>query len=266
MSILSSTRCIGMFDSGVGGLSILQAVRERLHGAPIRYVADSAYAPYGERSDAEVLDRCQRITAHLVAQGASVIVVACNTATAVAIDVLRSAHPRVRFVGVEPGVRPAVLASRKRHIGVMATNATLRSERFQNLLRRDAADCRVHLQACRGLAAAIERGRRADPELLALIAEQAGAVREAGVDAVALGCTHYPFVRPEIERVLGAGVQIVETSAAVAAQVARLWSGEANDERGSCRIETTGDPQRLSTFVALWLTLQAEIAPRALQI
>ncbi len=266
MSILSSTRCIGMFDSGVGGLSILQAVRERLRGAPIRYVADSAHAPYGERSDAEVLDRCQRITTHLVAQDASVIVVACNTATAVAIDVLRSAHPHVRFVGVEPGVRPAVLASRERHIGVMATSATLRSECFQNLLRRDAADCRVHLQACRGLAAAIERGRRDDPELLVLIAEHAGAVRSAGVDAVALGCTHYPFVRPEIQRVLGDGVHIVDTSAAVAAQVARLWSGDANDEHGSCRIETTGDPQRLSTFVAQWLTLQAEIAPRALQI
>lgn len=266
MSTPSPARCIGMFDSGVGGLSILQAVRERLPGAPIRYVADSAHAPYGERSDAEVLDRCQRITTHLLAQGAAVIVVACNTATAVAIDALRATHPRVPFVGVEPGVRPAVVASRKRHIGVMATSATLRSERFQALLRRDAADCRVHLQACRGLAAAIERGRRDDPELLALIAEHAGAVREAGVDAVALGCTHYPFVRPEIERVLGAGVHIVDTSAAVAAQVARVWPSDENDARGTCRIATTGDPERLSAFVNLWLTLQAEIAPRALQI
>lgn len=265
MSIPPLPRCIGMFDSGVGGLSILQAVRAQLPAAPIRYVADSAHAPYGERSDAEVLDRSQRITAHLLAQGATVIVVACNTATAVAIDALRAAQPRVRFVGVEPGVRPAAAASGKRHIGVMATSATLRSERFRALLRRDAADCRVHLQACRGLAAAIERGRRDDPELLALIAEHAGAVREAGVDAVALGCTHYPFVHPEIARVLGDGVRVVDTSEAVAAQVTRVWSSD-DGAHGACRIETTGDPQRLSAFVAQWLHLQAEIAPRALQV
>ena len=266
MSLSPPSRCLGLFDSGVGGLSILRAVRERLPGAPIRYVADSEYAPYGERSDAEVLDRSQRITAHLLARGATTIVVACNTATAVAIDALRSAHPQVRFVGVEPGVRPAVAASRKHHIGVMATTATLRSDRFQALLRRDAAACGVHLQACRGLAAAIERGQRGDPELLALIAAHAGAVRAAGVDAVALGCTHYPFVRPEIERVLGDGVQVVDTSAAVAAQVARVWAAHLGDPPGECRLETTGDPERLRAFVAQWLTLRAEIAPRALRI
>ena len=254
-----------MFDSGVGGLSILQAVHERLPAAPVRYVADSAHAPYGERSDADVLDRSQRITLHLLSQGATTIVVACNTATAVAIDWLRTAHPLVRFVGVEPGVRPAVAASRKRHIGVMATTATLRSERFQALLRRDAGDCRVHLQACRGLAAAIERGRRDDPELLALIEEHAAAVRKAGVDAVALGCTHYPFMRPEIERVLGDGVRVVDTSAAVAAQVARMWSSD-DGAPGPCHIETTGSPQRLAAFVAQWLGLRAQIAPAALQI
>ncbi len=266
MSSPTPGRCIGMFDSGVGGLSVLQAVRERLPGASIRYVADSAHAPYGERSDAEVRDRSARITEHLLAQGAAVVVVACNTATAVAIDALRAAHPQVRFVGVEPGVRPAVLASRERHIGVMATAATLRSERFLALLRRDAAGCRVHLQACRGLAAAIERGRRDDPELLARIDEHAGAVREAGVDVVALGCTHYPFVRPEIERVLGAAVSVVDTSAAVAAQVARVFAADADETPRACHLETTGDPRRLSAFVAGWLTLQANIAPRALRL
>ncbi|TXC65920.1 glutamate racemase [Piscinibacter aquaticus] len=196
MSAFLSTPCVGMFDSGVGGLSILRAVRERLPYAPLRYVADSAFAPYGERSDAEILDRCLRITEHLLALGARVIVVACNTATAVAIDALRARHPTVRFVGIEPGVRPAVSASRTRRIGVMATSATLRSERIAALLRRDASDCRVHLQACRGLAAAIERGRRDDAELRALVELHAGAVRTAGVDTVALGCTHYPSCAP----------------------------------------------------------------------
>lgn len=258
-----ATPCIGMFDSGVGGLSVLRAVRAILPDAPIRYVADSAHAPYGERSDAEVLDRCLRITAHLMSFGASVIVVACNTATAVAIDTLRARHPLVRFVGVEPGVRPAVAASRKRHIGVMATTATLRSERFAALLRRDAVDCRVHLQACRGLAAAIERGRRDDAELLTLVEMHAGAVRDAGVDAVALGCTHYPFVRAEIERVLGEGTRVIDTSDAVAAQVAHVWTGHS---AGPCRLETTGDPALLATFVAQWLAQTVEIVPRRLAV
>lgn len=255
-----------MFDSGVGGLSILQAVRERLPRAPICYVADSAHAPYGERSDSEVLDRGQRITAHLLAQGACVVVLACNTATAVAIDALRAAHPHVRFVGVEPGVRPAVAASAKRHIGVMATTATLRSDRFQALLRRDATGCQVHLQACRGLAAAIERGRRDDPELRALIERNAGEVRDAGVDVVALGCTHYPFVRTEIEHVLGAGVRVIDTSDAVAAQVARVWPENSKPAIGACRIATTGRPEQLADFVAQWLSLQADLEPRALAI
>lgn len=263
MNLPSAAPCIGMFDSGVGGLSILQAVRARLPEAPIRYVADSAYAPYGERSDADVVDRCIRLTAHLIALGATVVVVACNTATAVAIDTLRALHPTVRFVGVEPGVRPAVAASRKRHIGVMATTATLRSARFAALLRRDAADCHVHLQACRGLAAAIERGRRDDAELRDLVELHAGAVRDAGVDAVALGCTHYPFVRTEIERVLGAGIQVIDTSDAVAAQVARVWTGYAT---GRCVLETTADPAQLASFVAQWLALTAEILPRPLMI
>lgn len=252
-----------MFDSGVGGLSILRAVRERLPYSPLRYVADSAFAPYGERSDAEILDRCLRITEHLLALGARVIVVACNTATAVAIDALRARHPTVRFVGIEPGVRPAVSASRTRRIGVMATSATLRSERFAALLRRDASDCRVHLQACRGLAAAIERGRRDDAELRALVELHAGAVRTAGVDTVALGCTHYPFVRTEIERVLGDGIRVIDTSDAVAAQVVRVWAGDA---RGVCIVETTGDPMRLAAFVAGWLSLTAEIVPRPLAV
>jgi len=257
-----------MFDSGVGGLSILQAVRTRLPAAPIRYVADSAYAPYGERSEAEILDRCERITRHLLQQGARLVVVACNTATAVAIDALRKTHPRVSFVGVEPGVRPALAASRRRHVAIMATPATLRSARFDALLQREAADARVHLQPCAGLAGAIEGGRRDDPRLQALIALHAGQVREAGVDVVALGCTHYPFVRAEIEAVLGDRVRVVDTADAVAAQVARLWGqvGADTATEAACRIETTGDPRQLAEFVSHWLGWQAEVLPQPLSV
>lgn len=263
---MASPPCIGMFDSGVGGLSILAAVRARLPDAPIRYVADSAYAPYGERSDAEIVQRCERLTGHLLPRGATMIVVACNTATAVAIEALRARHPDVPFVGVEPGVRPAVAASRQRRIGVMATSATLRSPRFRALLAREAGDCSVHLQACRGLADAIERGRRDDPRLLALIELHAGAVRDAGVDAVALGCTHYPFVRAEIERVLGDPVRVIDTAKAVAAQVARIWRAGPAGAGAACVIETTGEPDRLADFVANWLRLTADVRPQPLTL
>lgn len=255
-----------MFDSGVGGLSILEAVHERLPGVSIRYVADSAYAPYGERSEAEILDRSERITRHLLQQGAALVVVACNTATAVGIDALRSAHPGIPFVGVEPGVRPAVAASRLRHVAIMATSATLRSARFAALLQRESAGCRIHLQACTGLAGAIERGRRADPRLQALIAHHAGQVRAAGVDVVALGCTHYPFVRPEIEQVLGTQVRVIDTAQAVAAQVERLWKGRLVDGPISCRIETTGSPAQMASFVANWLGISATVAALPLRI
>lgn len=255
-----------MFDSGVGGLSIIEAVRARLPGVSIRYVADSAHAPYGERSEAEILDRSERITRHLVQQGAVLVIVACNTATAVAIDALRSAHPQIAFVGVEPGVRPAVAASRLRHVAIMATTATLRSTRFRALLQREAAGCRVHLQACTGLAGAIERGQREAPELQALIAHHAGQVRAAGVDVVALGCTHYPFVRPGIERVLGEGVRLIDTAQAVAAQVERVWNGRSVVGPAVCRIETTGVPAQVASFVANWLNFTADVAAQPLRV
>lgn len=255
-----------MFDSGVGGLSILAAVRARLPGVSIRYVADSAHAPYGERSEPEILDRSERITRHLLQQGAGLVVVACNTATAVAIDALRSGHPDTPFVGVEPGVKPAVAASRLQHVAIMATSATLRSSRFRALLHREAAGCRVHLQACTGLAGAIERGRRDDPQLQALIAHHTGQVRKAGVDVVALGCTHYPFVRSEIEQALGEGVGVIDTAQAVAAQVDRLWHEARGDARAGCLIETTGDPAQMARFVANWLSVAADIAAQPLRI
>lgn len=260
MSTPSLDACIGVFDSGVGGLSVLRAIRGRLPSASLHYVADSAHAPYGEKSPGFIHDRAERIAAHLVAHGARVVVVACNTATAVAIDELRRQWPACRFVGVEPGVRPAVAASRRRHVGVMATDATLRSERFRALVAREAEACTMHLQACSGLAAAIEQREFDDPVLLELVHRYASVLRDAGVDVVALGCTHYPFVREAIERSLGPGITVIDTADAVAAQVARVWPA-ANDggTRPRCRLDATGDPQRLAQFARRWLDIDVEV-------
>ncbi len=259
MSRASPDACIGVFDSGVGGLSILRAIRRQLPSAPLRYVADSAHAPYGEKPPEFIHDRAERITAHLVARGARVVVVACNTATAVAIDKLRRRWPACHIVGVEPGVRPAVAASRNRHVGVMATDATLRSERFRALVARESDGHTIHLQACTGLAAAIEERDFDDPSLLGLVHRYATALRDAGVDVVALGCTHYAFVRRAIEQSLGPGIALIDTADAVAAQVARVWhEGAPPVANASCRLETTGDPQRLALFAQRWMGADAD--------
>lgn len=267
MSRACHDACIGVFDSGVGGLSVLRAIRRRLPSAPLRYVADSDHAPYGEKPPQFIRDRADRITAHLVAGGAHVVVVACNTATAVAIDELRRRWPACHFVGVEPGVRPAVAASHNRHVGVMATGATLRSERFRALVARESDGCTVHLQACTGLAAAIEQRDFDDPELLLLVHRYATALREVGVDVVALGCTHYAFVRRAIEQSLGPGIALIDTADAVAAQVARVWHAGAPPVTNTvCRLETTGDPQRLARFVQRWMDADIDVAVERLTV
>src|SRR5262245_198137 len=161
--------CIGVFDSGVGGLSVLRALHARLPSAQFVYVADSAYAPYGERAAGDVIERSQRLTAHLAQQGARMIVVACNTATALAIDSLRADWPDIPFIGVEPGIKPAASTTRNRCIGVMATPATLASERLKSLVERHAGAATVHLQPCPGLAAAIESGDTDDARIGSLL-------------------------------------------------------------------------------------------------
>ena len=159
-----------MFDSGVGGLSVLDALRRRVPDTSLIYIGDVAYAPYGERPTTEVIERCQRIVAQLAGFGARIIVVACNTATVLGIDAMRQRWPALHFVGVEPGVKPAVAATRSKRIAVMATPATAKSARLRHLVETFASGVHVHVEPCAGLAATIERGVHAGPELGALLA------------------------------------------------------------------------------------------------
>jgi glutamate racemase len=252
-----------LFDSGVGGLSLLGALRARLPGASIHYVADSAHAPYGELDDDAIVQRSTRIAAHLVAHGAQLIVVACNTATAVAVAELRRIHAALPIVGIEPGLKPALARTRSGRVGIMATSATLRSPRFRALLAREGGGAFVHLEACAGLAAAIEHGEIDDPLVAQSVERHSRALREAKVDCVALGCTHYPFVRAAIEQALGPGILVIDTADAVAAQVERLCDGltqaESTAGASSCLLETTGDADRLRRFAARWLPFEVEI-------
>ena len=256
---MTATGCIGIFDSGVGGLSVLRALRARIPAATLHYVADSAHAPYGERDDAFILERSRRIAQHLVDAGATTLVVACNTATAVAVAPLREAHAGIAIVGVEPGLKPAVAASRTGRVGVMATGATLRSAKFRTLLDAHAGSAQMHLQACHGLAAAIEAGDLDAPGLRDLVERHCAPLRAAGVDAVVLGCTHYPFVRPLIEASFDPDVHIVDTADAVARRTASVSGPPSHDTPAPVLLETTGDPAQLCTPARRWLPFACEV-------
>ena len=268
---------VGVFDSGVGGLSVLRAIRDALPGIRHVYVADSGFAPYGERRDDYVIDRARRITNFLQAQGASVIVIACNTATAAAISHLRSVYPETLFVGVEPGLKPAVAISRNKIVGVLATAGTLRSEKFARLLRPFETEARIHLQACPGLARAIELADLHSPEITSLVERYCAPLREAEADTVVLGCTHYPFAMASIQRALGARVQLIDTAIAVARQTAAQVQNlirQFSAQRGSAdpaggptepalgvTAYTTGDVDSLRRICGAWLDFEVAIQP-----
>jgi glutamate racemase len=235
----TSTPCIGVFDSGVGGLSVLDALRRRLPDASLIYIGDVAHAPYGERPINDVIERCQRIVAMLAELGARTIVVACNTATVLGIGTMRQRWPALHFVGVEPGVKPAVAATRTKRIAVMATPATAESARLRHLVDTFASSVYVHIEPCAGLAATIERGVHAGPELEALLTPLCTRVRAAQVDTVVLGCTHYPFVADAIRAQLGAEVRLIDTAVAVAERVAAV-QGHAAATSASLRVLSTG--------------------------
>lgn len=220
----SPTPAIGVFDSGVGGLTVLRALRQQLPQADLLYVADTAHAPYGERSSDYIADRSLAIAGHLIQRGAALLVVACNTATAHAVQALRSRWPEVPVVGIEPGIKPAVTATRNGRVGVLATRATLESARYQTLLSTHAQATQIFSQACPGLAALIEQADLHDPALLELIERYCAPLREAQVDTVLLGCTHYPLVQAAIQAALGPAVLLLNTEAAVAREAHRRWS------------------------------------------
>lgn len=242
-----SSPCIGVFDSGIGGLSVLAALREALPGAPLRYVADSANAPYGERSPDFVRARSLAIAQELVEAGAALLVIACNTATALAAASVRERFPHIPVVGIEPGIKPAAQASAGGRVGVLATRGTLDSERFARLIAQHGGDAEFTLVACDGLAAAIEQGPLNSPRIQELVARYSRPLREAGVDVALLGCTHYPLVRPQWQAHLP-GVHLLQVETAVAAQAARLWQHPAQADVG-IELRSTGDEKVLHRLV-----------------
>jgi glutamate racemase len=213
---------IGVFDSGVGGLSVWrEIVRQMPHEATI-YVADQAHVPYGNRSLAEVQEFSEAIARFLIDRGAKIIVVACNTASAAALYALRRTFPQLPFVGMEPAVKPAIERTRSGVVAVIATEATFQGELFASLLERYAHDVEVLTQVCPGLVGAVEAGALETPETEALLRQCLTPLLEARVDQLVLGCTHYPFLRAAIESVVGEGISVIDPAPAVARQTSRV--------------------------------------------
>lgn len=213
--------CIGVFDSGIGGLTVANAVSGLLPKENLLYIADNANAPYGSKPPAEVQKYAHRLAQKLIEAGAKLILVACNTATAMAIDQLRATWPDILFVGIEPAIKPAAAATRSGVIGVMATQITLGSERYKDLTGRFAHELQVIEDPCIGLVPLIEEGIQ-DERLTDKLHRILDPMLQGGADTLVLGCTHYPLVADQIRDICGAEVHIINPVAPTAQQVARL--------------------------------------------
>jgi glutamate racemase len=208
-----------VFDSGIGGLAVLQELKRELPSEHFVYLADSGFAPYGDKSNQAIIERAQRCARFLLAQGAKALVIACNTATAAAVAELRAQYA-IPIIGMEPGIKPAVQLTRTGKVGVLLTRGTALSEKYARLMSAYAGIAQIITQPCPGLVERIEAGALEQPQTYQLLADYVGPLLTQGVDTLVLGCTHYGWLRPQIQH-LNNQVQIIDTSQAVARQLHR---------------------------------------------
>lgn len=247
---MSSQHAIGIFDSGIGGLSVLRHIQAQLPHEKLLYFADQAHVPYGSRSAAEITRFSETISRFLLERGARLIVVACNTASAAALTYLRDAFPATPFVGMEPAVKPGAAQTRNGRLGILATKGTFNSRRYAQLTARFAQGIQVFEDPCPGLVELIEAGRLDSPETERLLRACLQPMLAAGVDTLALGCTHYPFVAPLIRRIAGPDIVIIDPAPAVARQTARVlkeWAlTSPNNQAGAVEFFTSGRPASIA--------------------
>jgi glutamate racemase len=251
---------IGVFDSGVGGLSVLRALVVALPDEDYIYVADSAHCPYGARSAEEIRTLSLGIGRYLADEGARLIVVACNTASAAALSALREDLAPMPIVGMVPAVKPAAARTQSGVVGVLATPATFGGALYADVVEHHAHGVRVLSQACHGLVERIEAGDLEGPETLALLRGYAEPLLAAGADTLVLGCTHYPFVIPALRRIVGEGVAILEPSEAIARQTARVLPSSPTGSGSGRRVyATTGSPSTMSAALERLLGVRGEV-------
>jgi len=253
---LDRQRSVGVFDSGVGGLSVLEHLHRQLPAENLIYVADSAWMPYGALQHEVVRERCRLVSRFLIGQGAKALVVACNTATAAAIESLRSEFP-LPIIGMEPAVKPAVEATRNGVIGVLATAGTLSSEKFLRLVKRFDSHAEVVFQPGNGLVELVEAGELTGERTRTLLESHLKPLLSRGIDVLVLGCTHYPFLVPLIRDIVGENVVILDTGRAIAAELGRQLDRHdlcaSAGETGSVRFYSSrANEENRSMISRLW--------------
>ncbi len=233
---MSNDNPIGIFDSGVGGLSIWKEIHQLFPCESTIYLADSKHAPYGEKSKQTIIDLCIKNTELLLSKGCKLIVIACNTATTNAIEYLR-AHYDVPFIGIEPAIKPAALQTKTKKIGVLATKGTLSSQLFNSTTELYADDIEIIEQVGTGLVTLIENGKLNSPETVLLLEKYLQPMIVNNIDYLVLGCTHYPFLIPQIQKILPQHITIIDSSEAVAKQTLRRL--QLHELKNSCAIKNT---------------------------
>lgn len=260
-----SSSPIGIFDSGVGGISVLRALREQMLAESVIYFGDQGHVPYGSRSLEQIQGFSEAITRFLLEQGAKIIVVACNTASAAALKYLREKFPNVPFVGMEPAVKPAAEHTHTGKVGVLATPATFQGALYASVVERFANGVELFQDTCPGLVQQIEQGKLHGQETRRILEEALLPMLAKDIDTIVLGCTHYPFVIPLIQEIVGNAkrVRVIDPAPAVARQVGRLLEAErmrnTAGSRGSLRLFTSGDPDELKALLPMLLGEMGEV-------
>ncbi|SCK05013.1 glutamate racemase [Vogesella sp. LIG4] len=244
---------IGMFDSGLGGLSVWRQLVRTLPHESVLYLADQGYCPYGERSQAQIIARAEVITDYLLAQGATLLLIACNTATSAAVRHLRARYPQLPIVGMEPAIKPAVQATQSGRVGVLATRATLAGSKFRELAEQFRQQAQIVCQPGEGFVELVESGELASQQARDTVSQSLAPLLAAGVDHVVLGCTHYPFLAPLLRDLLPAHIDLIDPSDAVVRQTARLLTqhqlAAPADAAAAYRFVSTGDTGCMQTFM-----------------
>lgn len=253
---------IGVYDSGVGGLSVLRAIHSQLPHENTLYFADQAKVPYGERPLEEVRQLAEGVTRMMMAEGAKLIVIACNTASAAALKHLRSLYPDYPFVGMEPAVKPAAEQTLSGKVGVLATPSTFQGELYASVVERFAQDVQVFQSTCPGLVRQIEKGFLETPKTHRILKEAIEPMLKEGVDTFVMGCTHFPFVIPLIRKIAGEDVRVIDPAPAIARQTKRVLTQQdllrSSGPQPTHRYLTSGDPIRFSRSLEQLLDVKAQ--------
>jgi glutamate racemase len=260
-----SNNPIGIFDSGVGGLSVLREIRSLMPNEHIIYFGDQGHVPYGPRSMEQIQNFSEGITNFLLQHNAKIIVVACNTASAAALKYLREKFPDVQFVGMEPAVKPAAEKTQTKKVGVLATPATFQGALYASVVERFASDVEIFQNTCVGLVEQIEAGELDSEKTKKILDDALLPMLEKNIDTVVLGCTHYPFVIPLIEKIVGENVRVIDPAPAVAKQVERLLEARelrnSSKENGKVVFFTSGDVKSTENVLSKLIDKKIEIKP-----